>query len=117
MDIQQLTAQLTSFAQNVNVLGHNTTQAVRDLAAQLHATNETAAAQIVAVTQHLGAAPNPTPAPELQQLVQTLAQLPAALHQAQQPPRPTLKLDPPSYNGRGDFREWRRKLELIYDAK
>ena len=51
MGLQQLTAQLTTFAQNVNVLGHNTTQAVRDLAAQLHATNETTAAQIVAVTQ------------------------------------------------------------------
>ena len=62
----------------------------------------------------------PPPAPELQQLVQTLQQLPAALQQAQQaqqPPRPTLKLDPPSFNGRGDFRDWRRKLELVYDAK
>ena len=24
---------------------------------------------------------------------------------------------PPPYNGRTDFREWKRKLELIYDAK
>ena len=28
-----------------------------------------------------------------------------------------LKLDPPTYNGRTDFREWKPKLELIYDAK
>ena len=28
-----------------------------------------------------------------------------------------LKLDPPTYNGRTDFREWKRKLELIYAAK
>ena len=52
--------------------------------------------------------------------MQTLTQLPATLQQAQaaQPqPRPALKLDPPTYNGCGDFRERPRKLELIYAAK
>ena len=55
--------------------------------------------------------------PEIQRLVQTLHQLPAALQHAQQPPRPALKLDAPTYNGSGEFREWRRMLEIVYDAK
>ena len=31
--------------------------------------------------------------------------------------RPTLKIEPPPFNGKGDFREWKRKLELCYEAK
>ena len=39
-------------------------------------------------------------------------------HSTRSPAHPSaLKLDPPTYNGRTDFREWKRKLELIYDAK
>ena len=43
--MQQSTAHLSTFAQNVNVLGQNTTPAVRDLSPQLHTTNEATAAQ------------------------------------------------------------------------
>ena len=31
--------------------------------------------------------------------------------------RPALKIEPPTFNGKGDFREWKRKLELCYEAK
>ena len=30
--------------------------------------------------------------------------------------RPALKIEPPTFNGKGDFREWKRKLELCYEA-
>ena len=50
------------------------------------------------------------PAPDLTPLLTRLAE-------AQTAQRPALKIDPPSFNGRGDFREWKRKLELIYNAK
>ena len=120
MEPNALLQTLATFPQHVDVMGQNSTQAVRDLAQQLHTTTEATAAQIMAVVQNVAAAQAPRPAPELQLLVQTLQQLPAAFQQAQQaqqPPRPTLKLDPPSFNGRSDFRDWRRKLELVYDAK
>ena len=26
-------------------------------------------------------------------------------------------MDPPTFSGKGDFREWKRKIELIYEAK
>ena len=34
-----------------------------------------------------------------------------------QPRRPEFKMDPPTFSGKGDFREWKRKIELIYEAK
>ena len=26
-------------------------------------------------------------------------------------------MDPPTFSGKGDFREWKRKIELLYEAK
>ena len=34
-----------------------------------------------------------------------------------QPRRPEFKMDPPTFSGKGDFRERKRKTELIYEAK
>ena len=34
-----------------------------------------------------------------------------------QPRRPEFKMDPPTFSGKGDFREWKRKIELIYEVK
>ena len=36
---------------------------------------------------------------------------------AQETRRTELKIGPPPYNGKGYFREWKRKLELLYEAK
>ena len=36
---------------------------------------------------------------------------------SQTAPCPALKLSPPTFNGQDDFREWKRKVELIYDTK
>ena len=54
----------------------STTQAVRDLTQQNHQNSESTGAQNQAVVQNIAAAQAPQPAPELQQLIQTLHQLP-----------------------------------------
>ena len=36
---------------------------------------------------------------------------------AGQPKCPEFKMDPPTFSGKGDFREWKRNIELIYEAK
>ena len=49
------------------------------------------------------------------QLAHTIQQV-AELNPGQ-PRRPEFKMDPPTFSGKGDFREWKRKIELIYEAK
>ena len=75
---------------------------------------ETTSTSIAQTQKQLGAVatalkhPLNAPAPDLAPLLTQLA----AQHT-----HSALKLDPPTYNGRTDFREWKRKLELIYDVK
>ena len=49
------------------------------------------------------------------QLAHTVQQV-AELNNGQ-PRRPEFKMDPPTFSGKGDFREWKRKIELSYEAK
>ena len=75
---------------------------------------ETTSTSIAQTQEQLGAValalqhPLNAPAPDLAPLLTQLAA--EHTHSA-------LKLDPPTYNGRTVFREWKRKLKLFYDVK
>ena len=88
---QTLVTNMASFAQNVNI--------------QTTATNE----RIVQLSQQLAQ----QSAKNQQQLTQSVERF-VAQDVAR---RPALKIEPPTFNGKGDLREWKHKLELCYEAK
>ena len=55
MEPSALLQTLATFAQHVDVMGQNSTTAVRDLAQQLHAATEATATQFQAVVQNVAA--------------------------------------------------------------
>ena len=93
---------LTLFAHNVEIINQGNTRAVQDLSRSVAQLVETTSTSIAHTHEQLGAVaialqhPLNNNAPELQQLVQTLTQLPPALQQDQPQLRPALKLDPPT---------------------
>ena len=106
---------LEKFAHHVEQLSQGNARAVQDMSRTVTELATSTATSIDRTHDQLGAvaavlanAPNAAPAPDLAPFLQQLTNQHA--HSA-------LKLDPPTYNGRTDFREWKRKLELIYDAK
>ena len=105
---------LTQFAQNVKFLNQGNACAVQDLPHSVTQLVETTSTSIAQTQEQLGAVviaiqhPLNAPAPDLAPFLTQLA----AQHT-----HSALKLDPPTYNGRIDFREWKMKLELIYVAK
>ena len=112
---QSFATNLEKFAHHAEQLSQGNARAVQDMsrtvtelatstATSIDRTHE----QLSAVAFALANTPNAAPAQDLAPLLSQLAAQQA--HSA-------LKLDPPTYNGRTDFREWKRKLELIYDAK
>ena len=114
--IHQSTAHLNMFAQNVNAQATNTNTAVRELTQAVTHLATTTSTSIAQTQEQLGAValalqhPINAPAPDLTPLLTRLAE-------AQTAQRPALKIDPPPFNGRGNFRDWKRKLELIYNAR
>ena len=88
-EVFQTLVNMASFAQNVNI--------------QTTATNE----RIVQLSQQLA-----QQSANQQQLTQSVERF-VAQDVAR---RPALKIEPPTFNGKGDFREWKRKLELCYEA-
>ena len=87
---QNLVTNMANFAQNVNI--------------QTTATNE----RIVQLSQQLA-----QQSANLQQLTQSVKRF-VAQDVAR---RHALGLEPPTINEKGGFREWKRKLELCYEAK
>ena len=106
---------LAQFAQKVEQLNQGNAQAVRDLSRTVTELATSTASSIDRTHEQLGAVATAlattTHAAPAQDLAPLLRQL------AAQQAHSALKLDPPTYNGRTDFREWKRKLELIYEAK
>ena len=105
---------LTQFAYNVEIINRGNARAVQDLSRSVTQLVETHSTSIAQTQEQLGAVditpqhPLNAPVPDLTPLLTQLA----AQHT-----HSALKLDPPTYNGRTDFREWKRKLELIYESK
>ena len=88
-----LNSQLTSFAQNIE--------------SQTIASNE----RLISTTQLLGSHIQST-AQNFDTVSHLLQQIGTTTQR-----RPELKIEPPTFNGKGDSREWKRKTELIYEAK
>ena len=80
--LHTFTQNLTQFAQSV--INQGNARAVQDLTQSVTQLAATTSTSIERTQEQLGAVQHPlnTPAPELQQLVQTLHHLPAALQQA-----------------------------------
>ena len=112
--LHTLARDLTQFAQNVEIINQGNARAVQDLSHSVTQLVETTSTRIAQTQEQLGAVafalqhPLNAPAPDLTPLLTQLA----AQHT-----HSALKLDPPTYNGLTDFREWKLKFELVYDAK